>query len=385
MATEVKATTQLEIVVNRKELTAELAAAVGVVERHTTIPILSNLLIDATGEGALQSVKLSATDLSQGLTTSVPARIKAPGVVTVPARKLYDYVRLLAGDDVTIKQEENSWLKIKCGRSNTRMIGMSAASFPQLPQPTDWKAGLEADIFRAFIAKALVTVADAEGKYAINAALLEIAGSRVAMISTDGNRLTRVSKTDCSVAGASTWRALIPRKALQELASILRDEAISLIEIGETDNALFFRAGVRTLSSQKLAGQFPSYEAIIPSNSGAPLELDVETVSQSLSRCLLFSEAKTRLLALDISAGTLEMKSAGELGETAEQLDIIGGPAETFAIGFDGDFIKEFLAAVEGHVEFHFSNNAKPALFVHRTDNGITHEYVCAPMRRGDK
>ena len=81
---KVKATTQLEIVVNRKELTAELAAAVGVVERHTTIPILSNLLIDATGEGALQSVKLSATDLSQSLTTSVPARIKAPGVVTVP-------------------------------------------------------------------------------------------------------------------------------------------------------------------------------------------------------------------------------------------------------------------------------------------------------------
>ena len=119
----------MEISVSKFELLKELTATQGVVERKTTIPILSNFLFEAAND----RLTITATDLDLSLRTSCAAKVKREGACTIPARKLYDYVKLLPDGDISIKLLENHWVNIRCGRSNTKMVGMARANFPGLP------------------------------------------------------------------------------------------------------------------------------------------------------------------------------------------------------------------------------------------------------------
>ena len=119
----------MEISVSRQDLLRELTATQSVVERKTTIPILSNFLLEADGD----RLTITATDLDQSIKTSCAAKVKKPGSCTIPARKLYDYIKLLPDGDISIKQMENHWVQIRSGRSNTKMVGMARANFPQVP------------------------------------------------------------------------------------------------------------------------------------------------------------------------------------------------------------------------------------------------------------
>jgi len=123
-------TGNLEITVSRAELLRELTAAQSVVERKTTIPILSNFLFEASDD----KLTITATDLDQSLRTSCAAKVKKPGACTIPARKLYDYIKLLPEGDISIKLMDNHWVQIRAGRSNTKMVGMARANFPQVPE-----------------------------------------------------------------------------------------------------------------------------------------------------------------------------------------------------------------------------------------------------------
>src|ERR1035438_9229518 len=114
----------MEITVSRQELVKELTATQSVVERKTTIPILSNFLIEADGD----RLTITATDLDQAIRTSAAVKVKKPGACTIPARKLYDYVKLLPDGDISIKLLDNHWVQIRSGRSNTKMVGMARAN-----------------------------------------------------------------------------------------------------------------------------------------------------------------------------------------------------------------------------------------------------------------
>src|SRR6202042_3052492 len=139
------ATTTMEITVSKFELLRELTATQGVVERKTTIPILSNFLFEAAGD----KLTLTATDLDLSLRTSCPAKVKKEGSCTIPARKLYDYVKLLPDGDITIKLLENHWVNIRSGRSNTKMVGMARSNFPSLPLfPAESAMQLPAQVLR---------------------------------------------------------------------------------------------------------------------------------------------------------------------------------------------------------------------------------------------
>src|SRR5712664_361786 len=144
------ATTTMEITISKFELLRELTATQGVVERKTTIPILSNYLFEAAGD----KLSLTATDLDLSLRTACNAKVKKEGACTIPARKLYDYVKLLPDADITIRLLENHWVSIRCGRSNTKMVGMARSNFPSLPAfPTAGAITIPARVLRGMIAK----------------------------------------------------------------------------------------------------------------------------------------------------------------------------------------------------------------------------------------
>ncbi len=130
MTTTAAPTGNLEITVSRAELLRELTAAQSVVERKTTIPILSNFLFEAADD----RLTITATDLDQSIRTSCAAKVKKPGACTIPARKLFDYIKLLPEGDISIKLMDNHWVQIRAGRSNTKMVGMARANFPQVAE-----------------------------------------------------------------------------------------------------------------------------------------------------------------------------------------------------------------------------------------------------------
>src|SRR6202795_2028382 len=163
------AATTMEITVSKLELLRELTATQGVVERKTTIPILSNYLFEAAGD----KLSLTATDLDLSLRTSCVAKVKKEGSCTIPARKLYDYVKLLPDAEITIKLLENHWVSIRCGRSNTKMVGMAKSNFPSLPVfPTAGVLKIPAHMFRFMIAKTSFAIAREESRYTPSGALI---------------------------------------------------------------------------------------------------------------------------------------------------------------------------------------------------------------------
>src|ERR1700742_1906502 len=158
----------MEFTVSKADLVRELGLSQGVVEKKTTIPILSNVLLEATGD----RVHLTATDLELGVRCSCPARVKKEGSGTVPARKLLDYVRLLPEGDVNMKFLENHWANITCGRSRTRIAGMSRESFPELPQMPAAMAEFPSGPLSSMISRTGFAISMEESRFTLNGALL---------------------------------------------------------------------------------------------------------------------------------------------------------------------------------------------------------------------
>src|SRR3954463_8207351 len=159
----------MEITVTKFDLLKELTATQGVVERKTTIPILSHFLFEAAGD----KLSITATDLDLGLRTSCAAKVKKEGSCTIPARKLYDYVKLLPDGDISIKLLENHWVQIRSGRSNTKMVGMARANYPQVPEfPAVAATSISVTALRTLIARTIFAISNEESRYTLNGALM---------------------------------------------------------------------------------------------------------------------------------------------------------------------------------------------------------------------
>src|SRR5262249_33583199 len=207
----------MEFTVSKSELMRELSFSQGVVEKKTTIPILSNVLLEAKDD----RVTLTATDLELGIRCSCPARVKTKGARTVPAKKLLDYVRLLPEGDVNMKFLENHWASITSGRSRTRIAGMSRESFPELPAMPEVIAEVPIKTLSSMIARTAVAISLAEPAFTVNGARLLRRPEGLTMVATDGHRLAFVQASpEESGTTDKPLRALIPRKAMGELTKL---------------------------------------------------------------------------------------------------------------------------------------------------------------------
>src|SRR6266849_10711094 len=194
----VTGTATMEITVSKFELLRELTATQGVVERKTTIPILSNYLFEASGD----KLSITATDLDLSLRTACNAKVKKEGSCTIPARKLHDYVKLLPDADISIKMLENHWISIRCGRSNTKMVGMARSNFPTLPNfPTADVVKIPAQVLHTMIAKTIFAISNEESRYTLNGALMVLKPESIIMVATDGHRLAHIEKTNAPFEG----------------------------------------------------------------------------------------------------------------------------------------------------------------------------------------
>src|ERR1700726_3897706 len=310
----------MEITVSQVELLRELTATQGVVERKTTIPILSNYLFEAA-EGKLS---LTATDLDLSLRTSCNAKVKKEGSCTIPARKLHDYVKLLPDADITIKLLENHWVSIRCGRSNTKMVGMAKSNFPSLPMfPTAGVISIPAQVLRGLIARTCFAISSEESRYTLNGALMLIKPESITMVATDGHRLAHCERPGEKFDGVSgEMKTLIPKKAMDELKSLLDSTDAETVEFAKDESTLFFRIGSRLLASRQPTGQFPNYEAVLPKDNSKSILLHGGDFGAAISRVAQFADERSRAVRLKLDKGELKLSaSSTETGESEDSIE----------------------------------------------------------------
>jgi DNA polymerase III subunit beta len=372
--------TTMEITVSKFELLRELTATQGVVERKTTIPILSNYLFEAAGD----KLSLTATDLDLSLRTSCNAKVKKEGACTIPARKLYDYVKLLPDADITIRLLENHWVSIRCGRSNTKMVGMARSNFPGLPVfPSAGVIKIPAAVLRSMIAKTGFAIASEESRYTLNGALMVLKPESITMVATDGHRLAHVERTGEKFEGVSgEMKTLIPKKAMDELKSLVDSTEVEVIEFGKDESTLYFRIGPRLLTSRQLTGQFPNYEAVLPKDNNKLVTVNGDDLSAAVQRVAQFADERSRAVRLRLEKGELKISaSSTEMGESEDSIET-NYNGDGLSIGFNAQYLLDFLKAVgTGDVRLELKDPQSAGQLRPGEGDEYKYRYIVMPMR----
>jgi DNA polymerase-3 subunit beta len=374
-------TATMEITVSKFELLRELSATQGVVERKTTIPILSNYLFEASAD----RLSLTATDLDLSLRTSCNAKVKKEGACTIPARKLFEYVKLLPDADITIKLLENHWVSIRCGRSNTKMVGMARSNFPSLPVfPTAGVVKIPAQVLRGMIARTGFAIANEESRYTLNGALMVLKPESITMVATDGHRLAHVERNGEKFDGVSgELKTLVPKKAMDELKSLVdAADDVETIEFAKDESTLFFRIGPRLLTSRQLTGQFPNYEAVLPKDNSKSILLHGEDLGAAIARVAQFADERSRAVRLKLEKGELKLSaSSTETGESEDSIETDYN-GESLTIGFNAQYITDFLkAAGSGDVRLELKDPQSAGQLRPAESEDYKYRYIVMPMR----
>jgi DNA polymerase-3 subunit beta len=371
--------TAMEITVSKSDLLKELTATQGVVERKTTIPILSNFLFEAVGG----ELTITATDLDLSLRTSCPAAVKKDGACTIPARRLYDYVKLLGEGDVSIKLLENHWVNIRAGRSITKMVGMARSNFPSVPVfPIHGVVKIPAQTFRTLIAKTVFAISNEESRYTLNGALLVLKPESITMVATDGHRLAHIVKEGLSFDITGELKTLIPRKAMVELLSLLNAPEVEFVEFAKDESTLFFRLGSRLLTSRQLTGQFPNYEAVLPKEHNKSVSVRTTELQAAIQRVAQFADERSGAIKMRFEKNEVRVSSSStETGESEDSIET-DYSGDALAIGFNSLYLIEFLKATESeNVRIEFKDSQSAGQLRPEGVEEYKYRYVVMPMR----
>jgi DNA polymerase-3 subunit beta len=369
----------MEFSVKKNDLLAELSLTQGVVERKTTIPILSNLLCEAVGDFAA----ITATDLELSIRTSCPAKVKKEGGGTIPAKKLLELVRLLPDEEIRFKLLENHWVQIAVQGKNYKMVGLAKDNFPVLPGFPHALVKIPAKMLASLISKTVFAISMEESRYTLNGALLILKPDTAAMVATDGHRLALV-ETDHKFTGLNgEVRVLVPKKAMTEVLRLTAEAAEDAeIEFARDDSNLFFRLGRRTLTSRMLTGQFPNYEAVLPRDTNKIVAIERGELNDALRRVSQLADQRSRAVKFTFGAEGVELSaSSPEYGEAKE---IIEKPfkGDPMSIGFNADYLLQFLAAApDGPISIELKDEQSAAQLRPLADDVYRYKYVVMPMR----
>ena len=369
----------MEFTVSRADLVRELSLSQGVVEKKTTIPILSNVLVEADGD----KIELTATDLELGIRCSCAARVKKSGAGTIPARRLLDYVRLLPDGDVHVKIADNHWANLTSGRSKTRIAGMSRDSFPELPAMPEMLAEIPIGVLAGLISKTVFAISSEESRFTLNGALLVLRKGGVVMVATDGHRLAMIESSEELPGVSGAYRALLPRKAMMELQKLAGDsDPSALVKFSGDENHLFFKLGDRLLLSRKLTGNFPDYERVLPKDQPHAVTLKREEFRSAIERVSQFSDERSRAIRVRVADGEVRVHSSvSDTGESEESIPVeYKGPS--VEIGFNAQYLVDFLRAVAtDEIAFHFKDAHSAGELRPGGEKADNYRYVIMPMR----
>jgi DNA polymerase-3 subunit beta len=369
----------MEFSVKKFDLLDELSLTQGVVERKTTIPILSNLLCEAQGN----RLTITATDLELSIRTSCEAKVKKEGAGTIPAKKLLELVRLLPDEEIRFKLLENHWVQVTCDRKSYKLVGMSKDNFPALPNFPHALVRIPSKLLADVISKTSFAISLEESRYTLNGALLVLKPNSLSMVATDGHRLAMIEVDHKFEGLPAETRVLVPKKAMtevQRLAAESGDE--DTVEFGQDESHLFFKFGGRLLTSRKLTGQFPNYEAVLPRDANKIVTLERAELQDALRRVSQLADQRSHAVKFMLAKEGLEISaSSPEYGEAKEAIEKEFN-GEPIAIGFNAQYLLDFLAAAaDGPISFELKDDQSAGQLRPVSDSSIRYRYVVMPMR----
>lgn len=367
-------------------LQENLARGLAIVNRavatRTTLPILSNILIQ-TEESRL---RLSATNLEIGINCWISARVEEEGATTVPARLLTDFVNSLPTEQLTLELDGQAQsLKVHSETYEADIKGLDPSDFPILPTVEEGlRFSIGADVLREMISQVGIAAATDESRPILTGVLtiLDQDAGRITMAAADGFRLSvRHHGFDESLDGRVA--VIIPARALLELSRVSgpEDELVE-VSITENRNQILFRLTDVDLVSQLIDGTFPDYQRVIPADNDKQLDVNCALFADAVDRVAAISGERTRGVRLAVTDGTLVLSaSSAEHGSAAEEIEVSydGAPLE---IGFNSRYLLDILRQIEGPtVRVAMKDAASPALFRDPEDGGGGAIYVLMIMR----
>jgi DNA polymerase-3 subunit beta len=373
----------MECLVEKEDLLRCLYLVQGVVEKRSSLPILAHVLIESA-EGI---VSLGATDLEVGIRQQCKSTVKKNGAVTTDARKLYEIIRELPPERVSLRATGNGWLDVSSGKSRFRLASLDPKEFPavipteQAGTPPPATASLSAKTLREMVEKTLFAASPDETRLQLSGVYLEAQkAGKLRMVASDGHRLSLIER-ETTIPEPTAWpRAILPRKGLIEARKLLeKSEGEVLLSLKGATATL--KKDSTELSMRLVEGEFPDYKQIIPTDKKHIITFSREDFLGALRRLLVLTTERSRGIKLQTEKERMEISvNTPDIGEGVEEI-AVNHEGESITVGFNGRYLIEALAVMEEgqKVILYLKDEVSPGLL--QTEEDSDFSYVIMPMR----
>lgn len=365
----------MKATVERATLLKCLGHVQSVVERRNTIPILSNVLIEAEAGG----IKLMATDLDLQVVDSIAAGVETAGATTVSAHTLFDIARKLPEGSQVELSVSGDKMAIAAGRARFNLATLPRDDFPMIAEtdlPT--KFALPSETLRQIIDKTRFAISTEETRYYLNGIFMHVVDGKLLAVATDGHRLARVA-IDAPAGADGMPDVIVPRKCVAEVRKLL-DEVTGDVEVSLNATKIRFRVGTAILTSKLIDGTFPDYSRVIPTKNDRLLKIDTKALAEGVDRVSAIATERTRAvkMSLDRDRITLSVTSP-ESGTASEDVPAVYS-SEGFDVGFNAKYLLDILGEIQtDEIEIHLADAAAPTLIREGATSPAL--YVLMPMR----
>lgn len=370
----------MDVTFDRAALVRELAVMERVVDKKVTIPVLSAVLMQADGD----AVHMAATNIDLSMRGLVSAQVAEEGSAALPARKLYELAKSLSTPSIRIATAADGATVTAAG-FKARLQTHNADDFPTIaaPERSEQSFVVAGASLRGLVMRTRFAVTESDKRYFMAGALLEIGPDYVRMVSTDAHRL---AKADAPLKNgpAEPASVIVPKRALDTLASMLEEYADEDVVFSASGNHLFFGVGERLLITRKVDGEFPAYHRVIPKSFSTSAVIERAALATALRRASLIADANSRRVDLELNAERLLISATSvDVGEGSEELpasDYRGNGALAFSI--NGGYIADFAEVVATEkIEVRLNDPQKVAGW-YSVGGDIAYEYVVSPVMR---
>ena len=365
----------MKTTIKREDLLGPLQQVIGAVERRQTLPILGNVLLKSTGG----DITVTATDLEIEMVSNVAAEGSEDFQTTIPARKLLDICKALPdGSSINFNIEENR-VSLNSARSRFTLASLPARDFPGLDEIEEQLSfSIPQSQFKALFDKTSFAMAQQDVRYYLNGILLELSAGKIKLVATDGHRLA-LSEVELDTGVEEDRQLIIPRKAVLELARLL-DASDSPAKCVLSQNHLRVEAGALVFTTKLIDGKFPDYQRVIPVDGNKTMEVDRETLKQSMSRIAILSNEKYRGIRLTLSNGNLSIQANNPDQEEAEEELQVEYDEADMEIGFNVTYLIDVLNVLNSEkVQIRLKDSNSSAIMSDSKDSSSL--YVVMPMR----
>jgi DNA polymerase III subunit beta len=375
----------MELKIGVQELARALARAQGIVEKKSTMPMLSHVLLEATKGDDLH---VSATDLDVSVTSGHKCEVMKEGKVAVPAKQLFEIVKALPEKDVVLRRAQNNWLELRSGSAEFRIVGLAAEDFPALPRfekvafvTVPPRSVLEMIALTDFAAST------DETRYNLNGVFFEPMAGALRTVATDGHRLSLAER---ALPGEFALKkgVILPRKGLGEMKKLLLDSAEGEVKLGFIENSAVLQLPSVKLVMRLIEGVFPDYRQVIPKAGEKSFQVGRERLLDTLRRVSLLSSDKSHAVKLELSPGLLKVTSQNpDLGDAKEEVPVEYA-GEKLAIGFNARYLIDILGALATlealaaqDVIVELSDDLSPGVVKPAGESATQYTAVVMPMR----